>query len=81
MGLIEHVQNCYKKYPSSAIGKLVSFLPKQKIVDKTTNREFEDRIKLNGTAFFIGNNLLATVAHNVYSRQYNVQAEEVIFYP
>ncbi len=36
---------------------------------------------MNGTAFFIGKNLLATVAHNVYSREYKVEAEEVIFYP
>ena len=60
---------------------MVSHFPNQKVVDKNTKKEYYKDIILNGTAFIIGNNLLATVAHNVYNRDFKTQASEVIFFP
>ena len=52
--------------PYQSIGKLLAY--------------FEQSPTLQGTAFYIGTNLLLTVAHNIYNKK-NQMAIKVIFYP
>ena len=52
--------------PYQSIGKLLAY--------------FEDSPTLQGTAFYIGTNLLLAVAHNIYNQK-NLMAIKVDFYP
>lgn len=68
------------EYFKKCVGKIVAKFPKKERVNPKGVRSNEELVT-NGTASFIGENLLITAAHNIFLKEYSEMAVEVYFLP